>query len=253
MKVPPCKPDARLTLVSHVLCPYMQRAAITLAEKRVSFARRDVDLSNKPAWFLDVSPLGKTPVLLVDDVPVFESAVICEYLDETTAPRLHPDDALERARHRGWIEVASAILNTIAGFYNAVDADALESRRGNLVQHFARVEAALRGGEGNSYFSGANFSLVDAAFAPAFRYFDAFDTIADFGIFKATPKVCAWRAALAARPSVRGAAALDYPVRLRRFLEKRDRELSRLMMQRDEIAVDVSSRTARITSPPAGR
>ena len=46
---------------------------------------------------INISPLGKTPVLLVDDAPVFESAVICEYLDETLALRLHPADALERA------------------------------------------------------------------------------------------------------------------------------------------------------------
>ena len=52
-----------LLLVSHALCPYVQRAAIVLAEKGVAFERRDIDLSNKPAWFLALSPLGKTPVL----------------------------------------------------------------------------------------------------------------------------------------------------------------------------------------------
>jgi len=77
-----------LTLISHALCPYVQRAAIVLAEKGAAFERRDVDLANKPDWFLGISPLGKTPVLLVGKQPVFESAVICEYLDETVAPPL---------------------------------------------------------------------------------------------------------------------------------------------------------------------
>lgn len=90
--------NAPLVLVSHRLCPYVQRAAIVLAEKGVPFERRDVDLDHKPAWFLAVSPLGKTPVLLVDGNALFESAVICEYLDETFEPWLHPGDALERAR-----------------------------------------------------------------------------------------------------------------------------------------------------------
>ncbi len=54
-----------LTLVSHALCPYVQRAAIVLAEKGATFERRTVDLANKPDWFLRISPLGKTPVLLV--------------------------------------------------------------------------------------------------------------------------------------------------------------------------------------------
>src|SRR5262249_14900408 len=79
-----------LRLVSHHLCPYVQRAAITLAEKGVPFARSYIDLSDKPAWFRALSPLGKVPLLLVDEATaLFESAVICEYLEETApGPRL---------------------------------------------------------------------------------------------------------------------------------------------------------------------
>jgi glutathione S-transferase len=57
--------DAKLTLISHHLCPYAQRAAIALAEKGVRFERRYVDLSAKPDWFLAISPLGKVPLLIV--------------------------------------------------------------------------------------------------------------------------------------------------------------------------------------------
>src|SRR6185436_19674660 len=116
-----------LTLISHVLCPYVQRAAIVLAEKGVPFTRRDVDLASKPDWFRAISPLGKTPVLLVGDTPIFASAVICEYLDDTLPPRLHPADALQRARHRAWMEFGSAVLNGIAAFYNASDEPALRA------------------------------------------------------------------------------------------------------------------------------
>src|SRR4051812_45459026 len=91
-----------LTLISHHLCPYVQRVAIVLQEKGLSFERIDIDLADKPDWFLRVSPLGKTPVLLVDGEAIFESAVICEYLDDSVAPRLHPTPVLARARHRGW-------------------------------------------------------------------------------------------------------------------------------------------------------
>jgi glutathione S-transferase len=85
----------RLTLISHALCPYVQRAAIVLAEKGIAFERRDIDLANKPDWFLAVSPLGKTPVLLVDGEAIFESAVICEYLEDTAQPHR---GLLQRAR-----------------------------------------------------------------------------------------------------------------------------------------------------------
>jgi glutathione S-transferase len=65
-----------LTLISHALCPYVQRASIALGEKAVAFERVYVDLANKPAWFEALSPLGKTPVLKVGNTAIFESAVI---------------------------------------------------------------------------------------------------------------------------------------------------------------------------------
>jgi glutathione S-transferase len=58
--------DAKLTLISHHLCPYVQRAAIALAEKGMPFERRYVDLAAKPDWFLAISPLGKVPLLIVE-------------------------------------------------------------------------------------------------------------------------------------------------------------------------------------------
>ena len=109
---------AALTLVSHNLCPYVQRATIALAEKRVAFAKVYVDLSDKPDWFRAISPLGKVPLLRVasggGEQVIFESAVILEYLEETQANPLHPDHPLDRARHRSWIEFGSALLNGIA-------------------------------------------------------------------------------------------------------------------------------------------
>src|SRR6476660_794419 len=98
---------AALKLISHKLCPYVQRAVIALNEKGVAFERIDIDLANKPAWFLAISPLGQTPVLQVGDVPIFESAVILEYLDETQPRQLHSADPLRRAEHRAWIEFGS--------------------------------------------------------------------------------------------------------------------------------------------------
>ena len=215
----------RLTLVSHALCPYVQRAAIVLAEKGVPYERRDINLAAKPAWFTALSPLGKTPLLQVGDTALFESAVICEYLDETRHPRLHPLDPLERARHRAWIEFASALLATIAGFYSATDAAALRARRDDLAHRFGQLEAVLGDGP---FFAGSAFSLVDAAMAPAFRYFDVFDTLQDFGVFDATPRVRRWRTELARRPAVRAAVGPDYPERLLAFLRKRPSALGEL-------------------------
>ncbi len=221
---------APLVLVSHALCPYVQRAAIVLAEKGIAYERREIDLADKPAWFLAVSPLGKTPVLQVGHEAIFESAVICEYLDETTLPRLHPADALERARHRAWMEFGSALLNVIAGFYNAVDEAALAARAGEIRRRFEQLEAALETTPGTGpFFASERFCIVDAVFGPVFRYFDVFDLIADFGWWPALPRVTRWRQALQARPSVAAAVRPDYPALLQRFLLARRSALSARM------------------------
>ncbi len=217
--------NSGMTLISHALCPYVQRAAIVLKEKGVAFERIDVDLSNKPDWFLRLSPLGKTPVLSVGGEAVFESAVICEYLDETRLPRLHPEDALARARERAWMEFGSAVLSGIAVLYSAGDDTALERAYAALRLRFEQLEAVL--GEG-PWFAGRRFGLVDAVFGPVFRYFDV---IPPEGLFDGLPRVQAWRAALVGRPSVREAVSAGYAQRLRAFLIERDGALARRLCE----------------------
>jgi glutathione S-transferase len=219
---------SRLTLVSHHLCPYVQRAAIALTEKGVPFERVDVDLADKPGWFRALSPLGKVPLLEVvagaRQAVIFESAVILEYLEETQANPLHPADPLERARQRSWIEFGSSILNGIGRFYNAQTDQALAHEAATLAGMFGRIEAEIGAGP---WFAGAAFGLVDAVYGPIFRYFDTFERIGEFGVLAGKPKVRAWRAALSGRSSIRSAVAPDYPERLMAFLRNRDSALSR--------------------------
>jgi glutathione S-transferase len=216
---------ARLRLISHKLCPYVQRAVIALSEKGVAFERIDIDLAKKPDWFLALSPLGKTPVLQVGEVAIFESAVILEYLEETQLSPLHPVDPLRRAEHRAWIEFGSAVLSDIAGFYAAADEVTFKAKTTQLEQRFTRLESCVTA---SPWFDGESFSLVDAVFGPVFRYFDVFDEIADFGMLAGKPKLQRWRKALAARPSVRTAVSADYPALLRDFLDRRNSWLSSL-------------------------
>mgnify|MGYP001825923696 FL=1 len=177
-----------LVLMSHHLCPYVQRAIISLEEKGVPYQRKYIDLADKPDWFTDISPLGKTPVLTVNNTAIFESSVILEYLEDTQIHPLHLNDPLGRAQHRAWIEFGTTTLNDISGFYNAKDADAFSKKAADLSKKFKRIEQEL--GD-TPYFNGAEFSLVDVAFGPVFRYFDVFDQIGDFGVFKDKPKVTA--------------------------------------------------------------
>jgi glutathione S-transferase len=220
----------KLTLISHTLCPYVQRAVIALTEKGVPFERIDIDLANKPDWFLKISPLGKVPVLRVatDDgeVALFESNVICEYIEDAQGgAKLHPLDPLTRAQHRAWMEFGSTILSELWGLETTGDPAVFEAKRKTVAAKFARVEDALGAGP---FFAGERFSLVDAVFAPIFRYFDVFDQLTDLSVFADTPKVRAWRKELAGRPSVRSAVSANYPQLLHAFLVRHDAHMLKL-------------------------
>ncbi|GAB2185610.1 glutathione S-transferase family protein [Roseibium sp. LAB1] len=220
-------PDT-LTLISHALCPYVQRAAIVLHEKNVPFERVTIDLADKPDWFRAASPLGKVPLLKLDgERYLFESAPIVEFLDETEGSRLHPEDPADRARHRAYIEFASQILNGIGALYNARDDTGFYTASEALRAKFRHLEGELD--PDGPFFAGPSFSLVDAAFAPVFRYFDVFETFVELGTFDTFDRVQAWRECLKARSSVQDAVSADYPALLIAFLQKRDSWISQLL------------------------
>lgn len=214
-------PEASLTLISHPLCPYVQRAAIVLLEKGVPFERINIDLAAKPDWFLALSPTGKVPLLKVrktdgTDAVLFESMAICEYIEEThTGAPMYPDEALSRARQRSWIEFATPTYADAWQHLNATDRPIADAKAAAFRDRLQRLEAAL--GEG-PFFAGADFQMVDAVFAPLFRYFDIIDPAASEPIFENLPCVNAWREALAGRRSVVAAVVDDYDELFRRHL-----------------------------------
>jgi len=212
-----------LTLISHPLCPFVQRAAIVLLEKGVAFERVNVDLSAKPDWFLALSPTGKVPVLKVpqahaEDAALFESVVICEYLNETQGGSpMYPHDALTRARHRAWIEFATQTFAEGWQFLHARDSQVADAKRASFRERLAKLESEVTAGP---YFAGAAFGMVDAVYAPLFRYFELIDPSATQQIFDGLPRVSAWREALAVRASVRNAVAEDYASRFQAHLHQ---------------------------------
>ncbi len=219
-----------MKLVSHKLCPYVQRAAITLREKHIPYELEYIDLSNKPNWFVSISPLGKVPLLLVGEEVLFESAVICEYLDEITPGSLSPADPLLKAKHRAWIEFGSSILNAIAGFYSAKNEAGFEAKRHELIQKFQTLETQLQAGP---FFEGDRFSLVDAVYGPIFRYFAVFEQYGDFGFFAKTPKLSHWREVLLSHPSIAEAVSPNYPQLLSEFLLRRNSYLTGALLHRE--------------------
>jgi glutathione S-transferase len=220
-------------LISNDLCPYTQRAAIQLAEKGAPFTRVYIDLADKPEWLSRLSPLGKVPLLRVGDAAIFETVVICEYLEDVAPGRpLHPADPLDRARHRAWIELSSAIIADVFGFYTAPDGAAFDRKRNDLRGKLCLLDGNL---EARPYFAGSEFHLVDAAFAPVFRLFETLDRAGDFRFFEGLENVEAYRAALAGRESVQQAVVPDYAQRFERYLRARGSHLARAMAEAEVV------------------
>ena len=209
-------------LISSVTCPWVQRAVITLRAKAVAFDVTYINLRDKPDWFLSISPHGKVPVLLVDDVPLFESAAITEFLDEVVAPRLHPEDPIERARNRAWTDYIRDFAATLSGISYAKSKVELDERVAAAPNVLGRVETVLaaRNHEG-PYFNGGELSLVDASYAPFLQRFAVVDQTLQTGLLDQFPHLKAWSDTLLSDETVTGAVAETFPEEFRANLERR--------------------------------
>ncbi|MBZ0072841.1 MAG: glutathione S-transferase family protein [Gammaproteobacteria bacterium] len=199
-----------LELVSFVICPFVQRAVITLKEKRIAFDITYIDLENPPEWFKDISPLGKVPLLKVDHEVLFESAIINEYLDEVYPPALHPGDPLARAKHRGWIEYGSNLLVEQYKTIMAKDEDGFRQQCDALGGVLARLEPVIGDGP---YFMGDHFSLVDTAYAPFFMRFEILRRHHEALAGLMPARVHRWGQALLTRDSVTASVVDDFEQR----------------------------------------
>ncbi len=123
------------------------------------------------------------------------------------------------------MEFGSAVLADIWGLETATDEATFNVKVKQATEKFARLESRLVAAP---WFDGESFSLVDAVFAPVFRYFDTFDEIGDFGILAGKPRIARWRKSLRERPSVVAAVSAEYPALLRAFMKKHRSYLSQL-------------------------
>ena len=196
-----------LHLISFKTCPFVQRAVITLKHKHIDFEITYIDLADPPDWFLELSPLGKVPVLKVDDEVLFESAVINEYLDEITGGELQPREPLARAKNRAWIEFASNMLGNLYMMKMSKDEERYNKYRDVLVSQLQRVEKRLGDGP---WFNGEDFSLADTAFAPLFRQNSVADNQLSVLDPVTMPRVDAWAQRLLALPEVRDSVVDEF-------------------------------------------
>lgn len=215
----------RFHLISSVTCPWVQRSVIVMRAKGVPFDVTYVDLQNRPDWFVEMSPHGQVPLLKVDDVVLFESNAICEFLEETSEPRLHPSDPIKRAQNRAWTDY----LPTFAwgpGLNNLTFCTSKEDLPGAIEiakEAVEPLEDAIRRERGNNgpYFNGDTLCLVDASYGPFFQRFAIAEKTLKTGLLDAFPLVKAWSDALLANDLIVGSVPDTFADAFARNLERR--------------------------------
>jgi glutathione S-transferase len=221
---------AKYMLVSFETCPWVQRSAILLREKNVEFELRHIDPDNRPDWFLAISPHKKVPVLRIDDkVSLFESNAINEYLDETIAPRLHPENPIARAVNRAWTDYVPTFASAVtATAYADTEAEYNKAIEGIPVP-FERLETALEKQGSRPFFNGAKYSLVDAAYAPFLQRYVFLDRVRRLGQIEKFPRLKSWCDALLGRDSTHSFAPNEFEVMYRSNLKRRNKWISQFI------------------------
>ncbi len=221
---------SKYLLVSFKTCPWVQRAAVVLREKKIDFGFRHIEPDNRPDWFLAISPHKKVPVLRIDDtISLFESNAIAEYLDETIAPRLHPADPVQRAVNRAWTDYVPDFATSVTGCaYAASEADYTKAIE-KIPVTFGRLEGALEKQGAGPFFNGGDYSLVDAAYAPFLQRYFFLDRIRPLGVIERFPRLKAWAEALVARPSTHSFPPEEFEAMYRANVRRRNAWLSQFI------------------------
>jgi glutathione S-transferase len=221
---------SKYLLVSFKTCPWVQRAAIVLREKKIEFEFRHIEPDNRPDWFVAISPHRKVPVLRIDEsISLFESNAIAEYLDETVSPRLHPEDPVERAVNRAWTDYVPTFAATVTGAAYADNEAGYEKAVAEIPVPFERLERALEKQGRGPLFNGARYSLVDAAYAPFLQRYFFLDRVKKIGHIEKFPRLRAWAQTLIARPSTHSFAPEEFEASYRRNLKLRNNWLSQFV------------------------
>ncbi|MEI7612448.1 MAG: glutathione S-transferase [Betaproteobacteria bacterium] len=165
-----------MKLIGSLTSPYVRKVRIVLAEKKI-----DYEFELDSPWVTDskipdINPLGKVPVLILDDSTIlFDSRVIVEHID-SVAPnnKLMPESNRERSEVKRWGAVADGICDAAALIV-------LEKKRPEAQQSpewIARQhDKVMRGleymsaelGE-SSWCMGTHFSLADVCTGCALGY-----------------------------------------------------------------------------------
>jgi len=211
----------RLKLYSHEYGPFPHIIRIALLEKGaklgIDLEVESVDPRAKQKEFLELSPTGKTPLLVVDGEVIFETAVILETVDELFHPErpLRPPGVIARAKDRSWSLFGLELLMDAFHAITAKDKLSYEALEQVLHSKLSRLESEATQGP---YFGGEGLRLVDLVYAAFFLRMHLFDEAFAWAPLTSYPRLQSWSKALLERKAVRDTLPDDFETAVSGFI-----------------------------------
>jgi glutathione S-transferase len=183
-----------MKIISFKICPFVQRVTALLEAKNIPYEVEFISLSDKPQWFLDVSPNGQVPVLITDNgKALFESDAIVEYLEEAypaLQAGLSPED---KATNRAWSYLASKNYLVQCSAQRSANKCDLKERGQKLGQAFDKLEKQL--GD-TRFFAGETIGMVDIAWLTLLHRADIIEQRSGYDFIGDRPKLKKWQTTL---------------------------------------------------------
>lgn len=204
-----------MKLVSFKICPFVQRVTALLELKNRPYKVQYINLSNKPAWFLQVSPNGQVPILITEGKEVlFESDAIVEYIEETVPPALFSADPIKKAQDRAWSYLATKHYLTQCSAQRSKDKQTLLERTEKLSRAFSKLEIKL---SDKPYFNGDHMGMVDIAWLPLLHRAAIIEKHSGYDFLENFPKVKVLQKNILARGLVEKSVAEDFETKFTSF------------------------------------
>ena len=165
-----------MKLIGSHTSPYTRKVRIVLAEKKIEY-----DFVVESPWtpgnkVADYNPLGKIPVLVLDDdTALFDSRVIVEYIDHVTPNnKLFPAPTRERIEVKRWEALADGLCDAAVAALLERKRPANEQSADWIERQFAKVKRALafmsEELDDKSFCMGTHISMADLALGTALGY-----------------------------------------------------------------------------------
>lgn len=202
-------------IVSFAICPFVQRVTAALEAKGVPYQIQYIDLSDKPKWFVELSPSAQVPVLVTESgTALFESDAIIEYIDDVYGPLEEGVSAEQKALDRAWSYQASKHYLSQCSTMRSADEATLVERASRLGKAFGRAEGRLGAGP---FFKGTDLSKVDIAWLPLLHRAWIIEAHTGYDLLASFPNVKRWQAALLETGLAQRAVSDDFEARFTAF------------------------------------